>query len=281
MNNVCIIFVIKFFWWHVVFVDRQFWWISWRSHLRSGRCVGTIEQIFKRCEPHRAAWSWRQRKVHFLKNFWCPVSNVSASCQIGGNVSTNAGGIRFLRYGSLHGSVCGLEVVLANGEILDLMSTIRKDNTGVRLSRAFLLYFRTGYDLKQLFIGAEGTLGVVTKVALVAPPKPLVCLWTLQTRAKHTCLGSKRRIFCVEIVWRCIEIVAHSKTIVGRGFGVWKTLLSLTNLCRFCQLLKRWMELAWIWLKSTMVVNRQCVKHRFMYWLKLLEGATERNVVVV
>jgi D-2-hydroxyglutarate dehydrogenase len=78
------------------------------------------------------------------------------SCQIGGNVSTNAGGVRFLRYGSLHGAVSGLEVVLASGEILDLLSTVRKDNTG--------------YDLKQLFIGAEGTLGVVTKVALVAPP---------------------------------------------------------------------------------------------------------------
>jgi D-2-hydroxyglutarate dehydrogenase len=77
------------------------------------------------------------------------------SCHIGGNVSTNAGGVRFLRYGSLHGAVSGLEVVLANGDVLDLLSTVRKDNTG--------------YDLKQLFIGAEGTLGIVTKVALVAP----------------------------------------------------------------------------------------------------------------
>lgn len=80
------------------------------------------------------------------------------SCQIGGNVSTNAGGLRLVRYGSLHGSVLGLEVVLASGETLDLMSTLRKDNTG--------------YDLKQLFIGAEGTLGVVTKVAILAVPKP-------------------------------------------------------------------------------------------------------------
>mmetsp|Transcript_8061 Transcript_8061/g.29775 ORF Transcript_8061/g.29775 Transcript_8061/m.29775 type:complete len:312 (+) Transcript_8061:52-987(+) len=67
------------------------------------------------------------------------------SCQIGGNVATNAGGIRLLRYGSLHGSVLGLEVVKANGEVLDILSTNRKDNTG--------------YDIKQLFIGAEGTLG--------------------------------------------------------------------------------------------------------------------------
>ena len=80
------------------------------------------------------------------------------SCQLGGNVSTNAGGLRLLRYGSLHGSVLGLEVVLPDGRILDLLRTLRKDNTG--------------YDLKQLFIGAEGTLGVVTAVALLAPPRP-------------------------------------------------------------------------------------------------------------
>eukprot|EP01083_Nonionella_stella_P068978 183546_1 len=80
------------------------------------------------------------------------------SCQIGGNVSTNAGGIRLLRYGSLHGNVMGLETVLPDGTILDTLSTLRKDNTG--------------YDLKQIFVGAEGTLGVVTKVAILAARKP-------------------------------------------------------------------------------------------------------------
>lgn len=80
------------------------------------------------------------------------------SCQIGGNVSTNAGGLRYLRYGSMHGNVTGLEVVLADGTVLDLMSTLRKDNTG--------------YDMKQLFIGGEGTLGVITKVAIQCPAKP-------------------------------------------------------------------------------------------------------------
>ncbi|KIJ45598.1 hypothetical protein M422DRAFT_778812 [Sphaerobolus stellatus SS14] len=80
------------------------------------------------------------------------------SCQIGGNVSTNAGGLRLLRYGSLHGSVLGLEVVLPDGTILDQLSTVRKDNTG--------------YDLKQLFIGAEGTLGIVTGVSILTPAAP-------------------------------------------------------------------------------------------------------------
>lgn len=80
------------------------------------------------------------------------------SCVIGGNVSTNAGGQYFYRFGSLHANVLGLEVVLASGEILNLMNTNLKDNTG--------------YDLKQLFIGAEGTLGVITKIVLHCPTLP-------------------------------------------------------------------------------------------------------------
>ncbi|XP_020091970.1 probable D-2-hydroxyglutarate dehydrogenase, mitochondrial isoform X2 [Ananas comosus] len=81
------------------------------------------------------------------------------SCQIGGNVSTNAGGLRFIRYGSLHGNILGLEVVLANGTVLDMLGTLRKDNTG--------------YDLKHLFIGSEGSLGIVTKVSILTPAKLL------------------------------------------------------------------------------------------------------------
>jgi len=80
------------------------------------------------------------------------------SCHIGGNVSTNAGGIRFLRYGSLHGSVLGVEAVLADGRIVDNLNTLKKDNTG--------------YDLKQLFIGSEGTLGILTGVSLACASKP-------------------------------------------------------------------------------------------------------------
>ena len=80
------------------------------------------------------------------------------SCQIGGNIATNAGGLRFLRYGSLHGSVLGLEAVLADGTVLDGLTALRKDNTG--------------YDVKQLFIGSEGTLGVVTACALALPRAP-------------------------------------------------------------------------------------------------------------
>ncbi|VVC92863.1 unnamed protein product [Leptidea sinapis] len=77
------------------------------------------------------------------------------SCHIGGNVSTNAGGLRLLRYGNLHGSILGLEAVKADGTVIDCLRTLKKDNTG--------------YHLKHLFIGSEGTLGVVTKVAVHCP----------------------------------------------------------------------------------------------------------------
>ncbi|KAF9886760.1 hypothetical protein FE257_011137 [Aspergillus nanangensis] len=80
------------------------------------------------------------------------------SCHIGGNVSTNAGGLRLLRYGSLHGSVLGLEAVLPDGTVVDSLSTLRKNNTG--------------YDLKQLFIGSEGTIGIITKIAIQCPSRP-------------------------------------------------------------------------------------------------------------
>lgn len=90
------------------------------------------------------------------------------SCQIGGNVSTNAGGLRLLRYGSLHANVLGIEVVLPTLEpgstskalVMDCMTPgLKKDNTG--------------YDVKHLFIGAEGTLGIITRLAIACPPKPL------------------------------------------------------------------------------------------------------------
>lgn len=77
------------------------------------------------------------------------------SCHIAGVVSTNAGGLRLLRYGSLRGSVMGLEAVLADGTIVNDLLQVRKNNTG--------------YDLKQLFIGAEGTLGIVTGVSILCP----------------------------------------------------------------------------------------------------------------
>ncbi|KAL8711774.1 MAG: hypothetical protein Q9220_003945 [cf. Caloplaca sp. 1 TL-2023] len=97
---------------------------------------------------------------HFLaeKGHIFPLDlGAKGSCQIGGTVATNAGGLRLLRYGSLHGNVLGLEVVLPDGTIVDDLTTLRKNNTG--------------YDLKQLFIGGEGTLGIITGVAILCPQR--------------------------------------------------------------------------------------------------------------
>jgi len=79
------------------------------------------------------------------------------SCQIGGNLSTNAGGLAVLRYGNARDLTLGIEVVLPDGRVLDALRGLRKDNTG--------------YDLKQLFIGAEGTLGVITAATLKLYPR--------------------------------------------------------------------------------------------------------------
>lgn len=88
-----------------------------------------------------------------------PLSLASeGSCEIGGNLSTNAGGVQVLRYGNMRELVLGIEVVLPDGRVWDGLRGLRKDNTG--------------YDLKQLFIGAEGTLGIVTALVVKLFPQP-------------------------------------------------------------------------------------------------------------
>jgi len=81
------------------------------------------------------------------------------SCRIGGNLSTNAGGVHVVRYGNARQLALGLEVVLADGRIWDGLRALRKNNTG--------------YDLKELFLGAEGTLGLITRAVLRLYPKPV------------------------------------------------------------------------------------------------------------
>ncbi len=95
-----------------------------------------------------------------------PLSLASeGSCEVGGVISTNAGGVQVLRYGNTRELVLGLEVVLPDGQVWDGLRALRKDNTG--------------YDLKQLFIGAEGTLGIVTAATLklFARPRAVVTAW--------------------------------------------------------------------------------------------------------
>ncbi|MDG2108019.1 MAG: FAD-binding oxidoreductase [Woeseiaceae bacterium] len=92
-------------------------------------------------------------------NLHFPLSlGAEGSCQIGGNLSTNAGGINVLRYGTARAQVLGLEVVLADGTIVNSLRSLQKDTAG--------------YDLKQLFIGSEGTLGIITAATLRLYPQP-------------------------------------------------------------------------------------------------------------
>ena len=94
------------------------------------------------------------------QDMYLPLSlGAEGSCQIGGNLSTNAGGVNVLRYGNTRDLVLGLEAVLPNGDVWNGLNTLRKNNTG--------------YDLKNLFIGAEGTLGIVTAVVLKLFPMPV------------------------------------------------------------------------------------------------------------
>ncbi|BBI48569.1 hypothetical protein HORIV_09900 [Vreelandella olivaria] len=81
------------------------------------------------------------------------------SCTIGGNIATNAGGVRVIRYGMMRQQVLGLEAVMADGRVVSSMNHMLKNNAG--------------FDLKQLFIGSEGTLGIVTRAVLrLQPPTP-------------------------------------------------------------------------------------------------------------
>ena len=122
------------------------------------------------------------------------------SCQIGGNLSTNAGGVNVLRYGNARDLVLGLEVVLPSGEIWDGLRRLRKDNTG--------------YDMKQLFVGSEGTLGVITAAVLKLFPLP---------KDMQTCFAAVRDVDAViELLARAREASGDAVTsfeMIGR-FGI-------------------------------------------------------------
>lgn len=125
------------------------------------------------------------------------------SCQIGGNLSTNAGGINVIRYGSARSQVLGLEVVLADGRIWNGLRSLYKDNAG--------------YDLKQVFLGSEGTLGIITAATLrLYPPagKTVTTLMALSTSGGavdllhhlRQALGDRMEAFEL-ISDRCFELV--------------------------------------------------------------------------
>ena len=125
------------------------------------------------------------------------------SCEIGGNLSTNAGGTAVLRYGNTRELVLGLEVVLPDGQVWDGLRGLRKDNTG--------------YDLKHLFVGAEGTLGIVTAAVVKLFPKPrsqATALVAIDSPAAAVALLGRIRESCgervtgYELLGRvCIELI--------------------------------------------------------------------------
>ena len=105
------------------------------------------------------------------------------SCTIGGNLSTNAGGTAVLRYGNTRELTLGLEVVLPDGQIWSGLRGLRKDNTG--------------YDLKQLFIGAEGTLGIITAAVLKLFPQPkstIFNFWSAGSCSTMSLINSRNRL---------------------------------------------------------------------------------------
>lgn len=128
---------------------------------------------------------------------------IDSCCEIGGNLSTNAGGIGVLRYGNTRDLVLGLEVVLPDGRIWNGLRSLRKDNTG--------------YDLKHLFIGAEGTLGIITAAVLKLFPVPLsqatACVAMRDPASAVALLAHLRatcgdRINAFEIIARpCLDLV--------------------------------------------------------------------------
>ena len=114
-------------------------------------------------------------------NFYFPLGlSSSGSCQIGGNIGTNAGGINALKYGSIRENIQGLEIVLADGSLINTISTNKKNNTG--------------YDIKNIFCGSEGTLGIITKALLKIYPKPedyFHCMFSFK-KSKDTIIFFKK-----------------------------------------------------------------------------------------
>jgi FAD/FMN-containing dehydrogenase len=148
------------------------------------------------------------------------------SCTIGGNIATNAGGNRVLRYGMMRELVLGLEAVLADGTVLTSMNTMQKNNTG--------------YDLKQLFIGTEGTLGIVTRAVLRLFPKPssrqtALCAVTDYGHVLRLLGAAKRRLgadlAAFEVMWpefyRLATDVGGLRPPLATGQGVYVLVESL------------------------------------------------------
>ena len=168
-----------------------------------------------------------QRAASEADRFFALSLAAEGSCQIGGNLSTNAGGVNVLRYGNAREQVLGLEAVLPDGRVWDGLRGLRKDNTG--------------YDLKQLFIGAEGTLGIITAAVLKLHPKPTasatawIALQNPQRAVEflsHLRRSCGDRLTAFELLSRpCVEaVLAHRREIRDPLPGSpWQVLVELAD----------------------------------------------------
>lgn len=119
----------------------------------------SIDKVNMLVEVESGATLDSLKKFVEKNDFYFPLSlSSSGSCLIGGNIATNAGGINALKYGTIRDSIQGLEVILADGSKIENMSSMKKNNTG--------------YDIKNIFCGSEGTLGIITKALIKIYPKP-------------------------------------------------------------------------------------------------------------
>lgn len=172
------------------------------------------------------------------------------SCQIGGNVAANAGGNRVIRYGNTRDSVLGLEVVLADGTVLPMMNRMVKNNAGI--------------DLKHLFIGSEGVLGVVARVVLKLQPLPRATSTALVALAdfdaalrflRHAQQSLSGQVSAFEIMWRDYLDTALAANRLRRPFAADHPVYVLTDMhCgqpgtdaqRFEAMLQEGVEAGWI-----------------------------------
>ena len=150
------------------------------------------------------------------------------SCQIGGNIATNAGGVNFIKYGSIRQNILGLELVTTNGEIISNLNSIKKNNTGL--------------DLKQIFVGSEGTLGIITAATFKIYKKPnnrsIIWLGTNKISKVLKIYSLFTKVFCDQI--SSFELMnKKSLTIlqkIGLNFKTTKEYYCLVELSNFPEL---------------------------------------------
>ena len=130
------------------------------------------------------------------------------SCQVGGNIATNAGGVNYIKYGSIRQNILGLEVITTNGEIISNLSSIKKNNTGL--------------DLKQIFIGSEGTLGIISAATfrIYKKPQERSILWLGSDSVSEILktYSSFTKIFCDQI--SSFELMNKKSLEILRKIGI-------------------------------------------------------------